>query len=92
MSAGPDPFNGRLTAQQPLSKQEQQTQIGAVVVVYTNYRGETALRKIVPKRIWFGNTEWHPEDGWLLDAYDIEKGAERSFAMKDIRLWLPELK
>ena len=64
----------------------------AVVVLYTNYRRETALRTIVPKRIWFGSTEWHPEDGWLLDAFDVEKGEERSFAMKDIRVWLPEIK
>lgn len=63
----------------------------AVVVLYTNYRGETALRRIVPNRIWFGHTDWHPEDGWLLDAFDLEKGAERSFAMKDIRVWLPEI-
>ena len=64
----------------------------AVTVLYTNYRGETALRTIVPERIWFGSTEWHREDGWMLDAFDVEKGAERSFAMKDIRVWLPEVK
>ena len=67
-------------------------QAAAVVVLYTNYRGETALRTIVPKRLWFGSTEWHRDEGWLLDAFDVEKGAERSFAMKDIRVWLPELK
>jgi hypothetical protein len=66
--------------------------VSAVVVLYTNYRGETALRTIVPIRIWFGSTDWHREGGWLLDAFDVEKGAERSFAMKDIRVWLPELK
>jgi len=58
-----------------------------VSIVYTNYRGETALRKIVPKRMWFGKTDWHPEEGWLLDAFDIEKDAERSFAIKDIKAW-----
>jgi hypothetical protein len=59
----------------------------AVHVVYTNYRGETAVRKIVPERIWFGSTEWHPKDQWLLDALDVEKQAKRSFALKDIRAW-----
>ena len=59
----------------------------SVSIVYTNYRGETAARKIVPKQIWFGKTDWHPEEQWLLDAFDIEKNADRSFAMKDIKAW-----
>lgn len=58
-----------------------------VTIVYTNYRGETGERKIVPKKIWFGSTEWHPEEQWLLDTYDVEKQADRSFAMKDIKSW-----
>ena len=61
-----------------------------VSIVYTNYRGETGLRRIIPKRIWFGGTDWHPEEQWLLDAYDVKKKADRSFAMKDIRAWFPE--
>ena len=59
-----------------------------VSIVYTNYRNETSVRKIIPERIWFGKTEWHPEDQWLLDAYDVDKNAKRSFALKDIRVWL----
>lgn len=62
----------------------------AVRIVYTNYRGETAIRLIVPERIHHGATEWHPEPQWLLDAFDVEKDATRSFAMKDIRAWLGE--
>jgi len=58
-----------------------------VTIVYTNYRGETGERKIIPKKIWFGSTEWHPEEQWLLDAHDVEKDADRSFAMKDIQKW-----
>lgn len=61
-----------------------------VNIVYTNYRGETAIRKVIPKKIWYGGTDWHPEKQWLLDAYDLGKEAERSFAMKDIRSWFPE--
>ncbi len=56
-----------------------------VTIVYTNYRGETAERKIRPIKIWFGKTEWHPEPQWLLDAFDYDKNAERSFALKDIK-------
>lgn len=60
----------------------------SVRILYTNYRGETALRRIVPERIHFGNTDWHPENQWLLDAVDVEKNAVRSFALKDIRAWI----
>lgn len=56
-------------------------------IVYKNYRGETAQREVVPKRVWFGATEWHPEEQWLLDAIDIKKGAERSFALRDIQAY-----
>jgi len=54
-----------------------------VTLMYTNYRGETALRTILPKSIRFGSTEWHPEPQWLLLALDVEKNADREFALKD---------
>lgn len=56
-------------------------------ILYTNYRGETSVRRITPVKIWFGATDWHPESQWLLDAVDLEKKANRSFALKDIRAW-----
>lgn len=34
---------------------------------------------------------YHPEPQWILTAYDVEKGAVRGFAMKDIRAWEPLL-
>ena len=58
-----------------------------VRIRYTNYRGETSLRRILPKAIRFAATEWHPEPQWLLDAIDLDKNVERSFAMKDIASW-----
>ena len=58
-----------------------------IKILYTNYRGETAIRDVIPIKIWFGSTDWHPEEGWLMDAYDIEKKNNRSFAMKDIKAW-----
>lgn len=58
-----------------------------IKICYTNYRGETSIREILPIRIWFGVTEWHKEEGWLLDAFDIEKKAERSFSITDIKSW-----
>lgn len=62
----------------------------AVRILYTNYRGETDLRSIVPKGIFYGSTEWHKESQWLLEAFDIQKDADRHFAMKDIRAWLAD--
>lgn len=58
-----------------------------VTIIYTNYRGETAERQIVPAKLWFGSTEYHPEKQWLLDAFDVDKNAERTFAVKDIKSW-----
>jgi len=57
----------------------------AHIVEYTNYRGETARRVIIPIRMWWGKTEWHPEEQWLLTAWDVEKNASRDFAWQDMR-------
>lgn len=58
-----------------------------VEILYTNWRGETALRTILPQDIYFGSTQWHSEEQWLLKATDLEKNAERIFAVKDIKSW-----
>lgn len=60
---------------------------GTIAIVYTDHRGETSTRRITPTRIWFGRTEWHPEEQWLLDAFDLDKQVCRSFAMRDIKAW-----
>ncbi|MGE0190448.1 MAG: hypothetical protein AB7T63_00255 [Planctomycetota bacterium] len=54
-----------------------------LVVIYKNWRGETSIRRIKPHGIWFGTTQWHPHPQWLLNAFDLEKQAERSFALSD---------
>ncbi len=58
-----------------------------VYIVYRNYKGNISNRKIIPKNFWYGHTHWHPEDQYLLDATDMDKNEERSFAMKDILTW-----
>ena len=58
-----------------------------VLFRYTNWRGEVSDRRAIPVRLWFGATEWHLEPQYLLDAWDMEKEAMRSFAMRDIRGW-----
>lgn len=60
-----------------------------VLIDYTNWRGERSIRPIVPnmESLWYGFNDWHKEAQWLLDAYDVEKGDIRTFAMKDIHSW-----
>jgi hypothetical protein len=58
-----------------------------VRILYTNYKGVTAWRSIVPGALRFAATEYHPQEQWLMDAQDVEKNALRSFAMKDIKEW-----
>lgn len=58
-----------------------------VAMRYTNHRGETATRKVLPIRLWFGESPWHTGDQWFLQALDVEKNEERSFAMGDVHEW-----
>ena len=56
----------------------------AIKVRYTNYRGEMAIRLVVPVQIYWGSTQYHPGDQWLLKVWDVERAAERIYAFKDI--------
>lgn len=54
-----------------------------ISMVYTNYKGETSTRRIVPGNIYWGKTKWHPEDQWLMKAFDLDKWESRDFVLKD---------
>lgn len=61
-------------------------------ILYTNYRGEKAWRTIEPIDsvgfiIRVGSTEHHPTRQLLMDAYDVDKNAVRTFAAGDIEEW-----
>jgi predicted DNA-binding transcriptional regulator YafY len=58
-----------------------------VVINYTNYKGETSDRNIIPHSIHFGHSDYHKENQWLLKATDIDKNVIREFALKDIHSW-----
>jgi predicted DNA-binding transcriptional regulator YafY len=60
-----------------------------VTIDYTNWRGERAVRRVVPQMILFANNEWHPEAQWLLEAVDADTGEARTFALKNIHSWKP---
>lgn len=56
-----------------------------IIVRYTNWRGETADRRIRPCGLTFGTTKWHPERQWFLEAWDQDKGGfTRMFALNDM--------
>lgn len=61
----------------------------AVLIRYTNYKGVTADRVVLPERLWFGSTSWHPTPQWLMDALDVAKGERRTFALSDVASWIP---
>ena len=54
---------------------------------YKNWKGKISDREIYPIFIYYGNTEYHKGNQWLLEAFDIDKNAKRIFALKDILEW-----
>ncbi len=58
-----------------------------IKILYTNWKNNTRYRIIIPISIEFKSTEWHKEEQWILNAIDVEKNEQRSFAMKDIKEW-----
>jgi hypothetical protein len=53
---------------------------------YRNWRGEVADRRVIPERVAFATSQWHPGPAqWFLVARDLDRdGAVRHFAMADI--------
>lgn len=45
--------------------------------------GEVELRTAIPEKLYFGSTEWHPEEQWIMRAHDLDKDDMRHFALKD---------
>jgi predicted DNA-binding transcriptional regulator YafY len=62
-----------------------------VTFTYTNWKGETRERRVLPSQLAFTSSKWHPEMQWILIAIDLEKKTYREFAMKDIKDWKPAL-
>jgi ribonuclease HI len=55
-----------------------------IVITYRNWKNEVKECSINPIEIWFGKTEWHPNEQWFLKAFDLSKNEERDFALFDI--------
>jgi predicted DNA-binding transcriptional regulator YafY len=52
-------------------------------LMYTNYKGETRERHIIPLELKYDISEWHGDGQatWLLICWDLEKEAEREFEL-----------
>ncbi len=57
---------------------------------YRNHRGEVSWRRITPLGIVHGLSQWHPGEQWLLQAWDEDKQAQRTFALADVLEWRNE--
>lgn len=90
IKAGKDGADDAIEAARAALSQAEPEPGEPVTLTYTNYRGETAQRTIIPKSVRFGSTEWHPEPQWLLLAYDSDKGADREFALRDFGAPMPD--
>ncbi|WP_017998110.1 hypothetical protein [Paracoccus sp. N5] len=55
-----------------------------LVFEYKNWRGELSVRRVLPLKIWFGASTWHPEEQWFMQAKDLDKSEVRDFALVDI--------
>lgn len=58
-----------------------------VRILYTNHRGETGIREVIPLEIVYKSTEYHDEIQWLLRAIALDRDAERYFACSQIKAW-----
>ena len=75
-------WNSRSVDNSPSSQLDEDDQ-KPITLRYTNWHGETAERTILPRRVWFGSTEWHTEPQWFLEAHDVVKSEDRHFALRD---------
>ena len=56
-------------------------------IVYKNHRGEIGTRCILPRKVWWGTSEYHEGAQWFLKAWCEDRKDYRDFAMKDIMKW-----
>ena len=58
------------------------------LITYTNYRGVTSDRIIIPMGMAFLSNQWHPQRQWMVMAWDCKKQAMRSFPQAGISKWV----
>ena len=61
----------------------------AVSFVYRDFRAVVTMRHVLPHGIRWDATEHAPEPQWLLDGYDLDERATRTFALAGVLGWRP---
>ena len=61
--------------------------MSVVTIDYTNWRDERSLRRVAPGRFYYGTSDWHPEPQWLMEAFDLDHAAVRTFALAGVHSW-----
>lgn len=58
------------------------------LVLYRDHLGNVKWRKICPiMLLWSDGSRYHPEPGWVLQAFDIDKGSLKTFVMRNFHKW-----
>lgn len=52
--------------------------------LYENWKGEISMRRVIPLALRFGRSDHYKEDQWLLETFDCDKNAYRTFALANI--------
>jgi hypothetical protein len=56
-----------------------------VSVMYTNWKNNTRVRRILPLRLEKKDTEWHGPDKWILVSIDLEDMKVKDFLLDGIK-------
>jgi len=67
-----------------LANLERMPENGNIYFQYKNYKDETDQRKLSPRSIHYGSTQYHKKRQWIFSAFDFSKNAIRDFAVDDI--------
>lgn len=76
-----------LGSETPVAQEAPRRATAPVRFTYRNWRGEVSERRVLPIKVYWGSTDWHPEPRWLLYAYDLVREAARTFALDDVIFW-----
>ncbi len=58
-----------------------------VTILYRNWQGAVAYRRVLPLSWEHRASEYHAEPQYLVLAWDYDKRAFRRFAMRDVLCW-----
>jgi len=61
-----------------------------IKVKYKNWKGEIGIRTIIPLKVHYGSSDFHLQNQWLMDVWDCDKDAQRTYAMMDILEFIKE--